>query len=372
MRYSFVIPTYNMKEGLKKTLEALNHFPGYGRDDYEVVLVDDGSPQPVFKNIKGVNRNYHLNYVYLERCEESCRARARNYGINTARGEYIVFIDDDIMVESDYLQELDRCFRFSGNLVVTGTRLNCPSHLIDGTDIKEIRKAACREGDTHVLEVRHLIYNTLSYNLGAHKYPWMLTFTSNLAVPRKLLLEIEGFDENFKKWGYEDVELGYRLFKAGGKFVINSRMEVFHQKHPKAPEGENNLPYFLEKCQEGFKDIDSDTLLSLFSIGFNRPEATTPFRKCQGNFHRRTQLELRKESELEDVKKRILQLSKKKGSEVIVYDHCENSDLDIWVQLLEVKNACIYYFPQSMVVRAAKQFEIVNALLFSREDLSIR
>lgn len=372
MRYSFVIPTYNMKECLKKTLEALNHFPGYNRDDYEVVLVDDGSPQPVSRNIKGVNRNYHLNYVYLERCEESCRARTRNYGINTARGEYIVFIDDDIVVQSSYLQELDRCFRFSENLVVTGTRLNCPSHLIDAADIKELRKAACREGDTQVLEVRHLIYNTLSYNLGAHKYPWMLTFTSNLAVPKKLLLEIEGFDENFKKWGYEDVELGYRLFKAGAKFVINSKLEVFHQEHPRGPEGENNQAYFLEKCKDVFKDIDPDTLLSIFSIGFNNPDLASPFRKFQGKIHRKTQVELRKESELEGVKKRILRLSKKKRSEVIVYDYCENSDLDLWIQMLEVKDAFISYFPQSLVVRAAKQFEIVNALLFTREDLSIR
>ncbi len=206
IKYSFVIPTYNKKEYLKKTLEALNNFPGYTRENYEVVVVDDGSPGEVFEFIKGVNRNYRLNYVYLERCEDSCRARTRNYGIRAARGQYLAFLDDDLVVDNEYLKELDRCFSFSDNIVITGMRLHCPSELIAGINRKEYRITACRKGDTNVLEVRHLIYNRLSYNLDAHKYPWMLTFSGNLAVSRKLVLDIGGFDENFKKWGFEDVD----------------------------------------------------------------------------------------------------------------------------------------------------------------------
>jgi glycosyltransferase involved in cell wall biosynthesis len=372
MKYSFIIPTYNKKEPLKKTLQALNNLSGYGRDDYEVVLVDDGSTDEVFGSIKGVNHNYRLNYVYLDRCEDSCRARTRNYGIKLARGRYIVFIDDDIIVRNDYLQELARCFRFSDNLVVTGTRLNCPPHIIDSTDIQELRRTACQGRNIDAMEVRHLVYNTLSYNLSAHKYPWMLTFTSNLAVPRKLLLEIEGFEENFKKWGFEDVELGYRLFKAGAKFVINSKLEAFHQEHPRGPEGENNQAYFQEKCKEVFKDIDPEALLSLFGIGFNSPDDTSPFRKYQGKIHRRAEVEFRKKSELEKVKKRILRLSGKKGSEVIVKDYCENTDLDLWIQMLEVNDAFISYFPQSFRISEGKRFEMMNVLLFVGKESCFR
>lgn len=366
MKYSFIIPTYNKKELLKKTLEALNRFPGYGWGDYEAVVVDDGSSTDVREHIKGVNCNYSLNYVYLDRCEDSCRSRTRNYGIRAARGRYLAFLDDDIVVGSDYLKELDRCFGFSDNLVVTGMRLHCQPCLLDSTDIREQRRAACQAGDINVLETRHLIYNRLSYNLGAQKYPWLLTFSGNLGVSRELLLEIGGFDENFKKWGFEDVELGYRLFKAGAKFVINSKMEAFHQIHPRSLQGETNYAYFLEKCKEVFSDIDPDTLLSIYSIGFKTHHCCPPFRKYPGKIYRRTSVELRQASELEGIKKRIIELVSRKGSEVIVKDYCENTDLDIWVQLLDVKHAVISYFPQSLRISNRKVFEIVKEVLSGR------
>jgi len=374
MKYSFVIPTYNKKEPLKRTLKALNNLSGYTWENYEVVVVDDGSSEEVFEFIKGVNLNYRLNYVYLERCEDSCRARTRNYGIQVARGQYIVFIDDDIVVNSDYLEELDRYYRVSDNLVVNGLRLHCPSGLIDGTDIRELRRTACRDANTDVLEVRHMICNHLSYNLSAHKYPWLLTFTSNLAVPRKLLLEIEGFDENFKKWGGEDVELAYRLLKAGGKLVINNKIEAFHQAHPVAPQGENNLAYLVEKCKEVFKDIQPDTLFALFNMElcFGDPDLWSTFRAYPGKLTRKWKVELCDESELESVKKKISVLSKKKGNEIIVIDYCESTDLDIWVQMLDVKNAVISYFPQSLRISNQKILQLMKEVLFENANLSFR
>jgi len=372
MKYSFVIPTYNKKEPLVRTLEALNNLSGYSRDDVEAVVVDDGSTEEVFKIIKGVNRTYRLNYIYLQRCEDSCRSRTRNYGINAARGTFIIFIDDDIVVNSDYLQELARYFNVSHHLVIIGTRLNFPAHLLGSTDIKELRRTACQEANTDVLELRHPTFNRLSYNLAAYKYPWMMTFTSNLAVPRQLLLDIAGFDENFKKWGYEDLELGYRLHKTGVKFVLNPRIEAFHQAHPKAPTGENNLDYFLEKCQEIFKEIDYSTLHAVHALGTDDPSLLAVYRKYQGKIHTRATVELRQESDLENIKKRILELAKKKGSEIIVNDYCENTDLDVWVQMLEPENAVISYFPRSFHISGEKHVEFMKKVLFEKDKFSFR
>jgi GT2 family glycosyltransferase len=356
VKYSFVIPTYNKKEPLKRTLESLNNFPGYTRDDIETVVVDDGSSAEMFPHIKGINRNYRMNYVYLQRCEDSCRSRARNYGIKVARGSYVIFIDDDIVVNKDYLKELDRYYRFSDNLVITGLMLNCPPDLLDSTDVKELKREACRLGDTRVLEMRHLAYNRLSYNLSSLKYPWLMSFGGNLIVPRKLLLEIGGFDENFRGWGYEDFELGYRLFKAGGKFVVNPRLEVIHQVHPQSPRGENNYEYFVEKCKDAFKDIEPGIFLSLPAVGINNPRLLALFRKYQGKIRNSVQVELHEESQLENVKKSILHFAKKKGSEVIVNDYCENTDLDIWAQMQDFSKAIISYFPQSMKISGPKRY----------------
>jgi glycosyltransferase involved in cell wall biosynthesis len=91
-----VIPAYNNKLLLRKTLEALNYQIGYGRNDYEVIIVDDGSSDGTCDYIKNVNRNYNLKYFYLERCDDSGRARARNYGWKKASGDIIIFIDSYI------------------------------------------------------------------------------------------------------------------------------------------------------------------------------------------------------------------------------------------------------------------------------------
>jgi glycosyltransferase involved in cell wall biosynthesis len=372
MRYSFVIPTYNKKKPLKKTLEALNDLSGYNRENYEVVLVDDGSPGQVFKYIKGINRNYRLNYIYLQRCDLSCRSRARNYGISAARGKYIVFIDDDIVINSDYLKEADRYFCFSDNLVIHGLRLHWPSELIQDTDIRELSRTACRDADTNVLDVRHMVCNSLSYNLAAHKYPWLMTFSSNLVVPRKLLLEINGFDENFKQWGGEDAELGYRLLKAGAAFVLNTKLRAFHQSHPTAPKGESNLDYLVEKCKDVFKNIAPETLFALYDIWLKKPVLLPKFKMYPGKTHNRAIVELRKESELQDVKNRILEYAKKKGTEVIVKDYCESTDLDIWVQVLEVKDALLSYFPQSLKIHNEKVLKMKEKILYEKVEFSFR
>lgn len=53
---------------------------------------------------------YELKYIYLERCMDSCRSRAINYGIKMAEGEIIIFIDADIIVKKDYLVRVEKCF----------------------------------------------------------------------------------------------------------------------------------------------------------------------------------------------------------------------------------------------------------------------
>ncbi|MCU0285319.1 MAG: glycosyltransferase [Acidobacteria bacterium] len=372
MKYTFVIPTYNKKEPLEKSLQALNYFPGYGPQDYEVVVVDDGSKDAIFEKIKGINRNYCLNYVYLQRSENSCRSRARNYGIQLARGNYIIFIDDDIVVNNNYLSELDRFYSFADNLVIIGTRLSCPTHLIDGADIKELRKAACQGTYIDRLELRHPTFNRLSYNLNSQKYPWMMAFSSNIVVPRKSLVEINGFDENFKNWGFEDLELGYRLHKFGLKFVINSRLEAFHQSHPMSIKGEDNYVHFLKACRDVFKVIEPGDLMSLHALGTDDPGLLAKFRKYQGKIKTKNLLEFRESSQLEVIKKNIITLSRKKGEEIIVNDYCENTDLDIWIQLFEVKNALISYFPQSFKISNEKCIELFERIIFNKDITSFR
>ena len=215
MKYSFVIPTYNNKVLLKNTLEALNYQPGYGH--YDVVVVDDGSSDDTAGFIRGINRNYDLKYLYLERCEDSCRARTRNHGWRNADGEIVVFIDSDIVVRPDYLAELDRCFAVSDAIAVIGNRLfmNSPTGYSDITDCSIFKKCFFDGKQFDNLEFRHFLYASTSYNINAIMYPWMQLYSCNAAIPKKWLEAVGGFDENFRIGQYEDKDFFLRAAKAG-------------------------------------------------------------------------------------------------------------------------------------------------------------
>ncbi|WNO11592.1 glycosyltransferase family 2 protein [Teredinibacter sp. KSP-S5-2] len=93
--FSIVVPTYNRPDMLKSALTSV------GRqtfNDYEVIVVDDCSSlkYDIFSFDDGINVLYHRNKRNLG------QAGSRNVGVSLAKGEYIVFLDDD--------DELDGCF----------------------------------------------------------------------------------------------------------------------------------------------------------------------------------------------------------------------------------------------------------------------
>ncbi len=351
-KFSFVIPTYQNKEQIRDTLEVLNYQKGYGKDDYEVVLVDDGSTDGTGEYIKGVNENYGLKYIYLERNSDSCRSRARNAGWKEARGEVIIFIDGDIFVKEDYLSEIDRCMKMAGNTLLIGNIImlleHIPHEIISdrkafGQKIGSIKKFG--------LDPRQFIFYRFSYNPAFQLYPWLQVFGANLAVKRKWLVETGGFDENFKGWGHEDIELGYTMYKKGLNIVMSTKLEVFHQcrpciSGPKAPggaaESRKNIGYFLSKHPAAI-DASLDRVYGMFEG------------KCQIDMVKQNKViqkkvfDFRKREELETLKQDIIKLSGEEGWEIIVNDYIGDTDLDIWIQILGKRVSTPKYYPISKI-----------------------
>ena len=116
IRYSIVIPTYNNREALNNTLEALNGQSGFEPGEYEAIVVDDGSSEDTYALIRDTPRTYAMTYLYLERTPASCRSRVRNAGWRQAKAPIVVFLDSDMIVAPNYLQELDRYFRAEEDL----------------------------------------------------------------------------------------------------------------------------------------------------------------------------------------------------------------------------------------------------------------
>lgn len=97
IRASVIIATHNRPGKLSQTLSSLT-VQEIGTAEYEIIVVDDGSKPPVV-----IDRGDEYPPVVLVRVEGLERSAARNRGAAVARGELLIFIDDDISVKPDFV-----------------------------------------------------------------------------------------------------------------------------------------------------------------------------------------------------------------------------------------------------------------------------
>lgn len=193
MKLSVVIPTYRKPDLLGRTLEAL---AAQELDAaWEVVVVDDGSDDGRTPEVLAAFRE-RLPLVEAGAGRNEGRARARNRGWRAARGRSVLFLDDDIVLRADALAAHVRaqdarpaCYL---GRVVTAPEI-VDSTLFDYLDTRGVAKCAP----------------------GA-EVPSRYLLTQNVSLPREALDAIDGFDEEFGVYGFEDMEIAFRLEDAVG------------------------------------------------------------------------------------------------------------------------------------------------------------
>jgi len=196
--------TYNRKALLGNVLEAL-FAQDLDPNTYEIVLVDDGSTDGTYeKIIRGVRPPCALHVV---RQSNAGLARGRNAGIARARGELILFMDDDVLATPGLLSAHVRFHR---------------SH----------PRAICRGAVINVASFASLPPARYSWRNYSGAYFW----TTNVSAPLAVVREAGGFDERFSEYGWEDLELGYRLRRMGVPSILARDALVYHYKPPAAPQ----------------------------------------------------------------------------------------------------------------------------------------
>lgn len=344
-----------MKYILKNSLEAINNVIGINDNNFEVIISDDGSTDGTEEYIKGLNRNYKLVYVYTKRDNFSCRNRARNLGYKKATGNIIVFLDGDIIVKENLLNELKRCYNMTRNCIIVGARIMLDKD-IDCKDVYTKKVYQMYKFDKNKIEQldnRYLKYDILSFNSQSMNHSWLMAHTCLVSMPKQALNDVGGFDESIKGWGFDESELMYRLHKYGLNIIINNRLEVLHQKHTEfrktlddyqVLEFSNNIKYFFEKHKEALDilpyNLDEyfmkDNMLELFTI--------------DRRFNKYKLFKLINNTDYETLKTYIDFNKDNINLQINVYDYLEDSNIDIWIQLLENVKCLIKYYPISKCI----------------------
>lgn len=253
MRISVIIPYYNREDLLLNTLKSFQ-LQTINKDEYEIVIIDDGSNENIDHKINALKLNINISYNYFQRNSKSCAALARNRGIEKSKGEILIFLDCDQIVSPNFLEEHLYPFDKFGNnndILQFGLR-KYMKRTIPYFPGQQLITNKIDFGD----DSRDYVFQIFSHNMSILKSKWHLVFSNNISTSKKVIDKFGGFDDNFRGWGLEDVELGYRLYKNGVKIVYNPNIEVIHQYHEysfddkRYTEWNRNLKYFINKHSE--------------------------------------------------------------------------------------------------------------------------
>ena len=210
--FSIVMPTYQRRESLRRTLETLARVE-YPADRMELVLVSDGSTDGSLEMARSLGLPFTLRT--LEQRNQG-PAAARNLALESARGPFVLFVDDDVLV-SPGLVAAHAAAHVEGrgqergeDRVVIGTLL--PPDVLRSPWVQWELDTGVKQYDA-MLEGR--------YEPTPRQF-----YTGNASVRLEHVLGAGGFDVDFRR--AEDVELAFRLEKRGLRFVFRPEASAVH------------------------------------------------------------------------------------------------------------------------------------------------
>ncbi|MBS4022853.1 MAG: glycosyltransferase family 2 protein [Dethiobacter sp.] len=299
---SIIITSYNASERLFLSLLSLK-YQDYPQKYYEAIVVDNGSTDNTKEMLAKFYSDPLFKFVRVEKNRGI--ANGRNQGILKATGKILIFHDSDMIATKNFVRRHIESHR-EENMVICGLpwksiysyfyknftplqialfkeyrkndqliskfkgrhkyQLIKQQHIIDQSFLKYSFNHTKHQ--PYYRELRKII-KKYSHNLNGFHFPCLFFLTKNVSANRERVLDVGLFDENIVKYGYEDQDLGYRLYKSGCRYKLNYNIISVHQEHPLnysedflfSDDYKDNCNYVCEK----YNRIDSIDLILMNS-----------------------------------------------------------------------------------------------------------
>ena len=209
-----VLATYNRRRILERTLDALDR---QNHDDFQIVVVDDGSTDDTWPWLEARAAASTRPLLRALRQENQGQGQARNLALRHVESDLVLFIGDDILARPEFVAEH----------LAAHQQASEPRAVVGFTD--------WRRSEMNVTPALEMV-NTEGHQFGyghmtpEEEVPFTCFYTSNLSLPRQAL-RAEPFDLAFTHYGWEDVELGYRLSREGLRIFYHPAAAAEHL-HP--------------------------------------------------------------------------------------------------------------------------------------------
>ena len=207
-KLSIVIPCYNQAASLDETLARLV-FQTLPKDDFEVIVVDDGSSDATKAVVSSFAGPYRLRFFSQD---HQGAAASRNLGAANALGELLLFLDADMIAEPDLLSEHLKCHAMREKTIVIGRRKAWPP--------------AQKYLFSKVIDIDSNVPDSLDES---KSITYREAFTCNLSVKASDFWVLAGFDIHIHRW--EDIDFAYRAHKRDFAFQYNPGALAYHN-HP--------------------------------------------------------------------------------------------------------------------------------------------
>ena len=212
MKYSVIVPVYNRPDEVDELLESLC---SQTLKDFEVVIVEDGS-KITCKDVCDKYANIlDLQYYYKE---NSGPGQSRNYGVEHAKGDYVLIVDSDAVAPAGYLQAIDDELRRQ------------PSDAWGGPDAAHDSFTDVQKAISYAMTS---FFTTGGIRGGKKQLDKFYPRSFNLGIRREAYLALGGFSKTrFSKMSLygEDIDFSIRIYKAGYSCRLFPEAWVWHKR----------------------------------------------------------------------------------------------------------------------------------------------
>ena len=206
MRYSIIVPVYNRPDEVDELLESLTN---QSVKDFEVIIVEDGSSIPCKEVCDKYTDKLDLHYYNKP---NSGPGQSRNYGAERANGEYVIVLDSDVVLPTDYIK-------------VTNTELDREhADAFGGPDEAHSSFTDTQKAISYSMTS---FFTTGGIRGGKKKLDKFYPRSFNMGISKKAYMALGGFSK--MRFG-EDIDFSIRIFKAGYKCRLFPKAWVWHKR----------------------------------------------------------------------------------------------------------------------------------------------
>jgi GT2 family glycosyltransferase len=240
---SIIVPNFNGEKFLEKCLKSVL---SSNYSDLEVLFVDDASTDASIKIVESF-RQPHLRII--RNSQRIGAAACRNRAIKEARGEYIVFLDNDTEVKPDWLAEIVEVFQSDSSI----GGVQCK--LMDFSDRERIQAAG-------LYLIPHTLWGIARGQGEKNGEKWnkiedVAAISAALVVKQEVLDKVGGFDEKLAIYT-EDLDFSLRVWLAGYRIVLAPHSIVYHWAKPvemRKSMGASKREIYFHLCKNSLRSI---------------------------------------------------------------------------------------------------------------------